>query len=158
MSEVVLFDKVSYTAKPPWTGARPEAVTLLRGTPIESDTFADSIMTRDRELKRLRDLGAIGEEKVLAAMVEAAAGPVDLQVTALSDEELGRMTVEEVAAVVGQYPRELDRVLRLEVAKGAKARKGVLALHPDYHDDGTGVGDGSGQTLAGTEQQPGPTE
>lgn len=156
MSEVVLFDKASYTAKPPWTGTRPEAVTLVRGTVIESSTFSDSLIGRDRELKRLRDLGAIGEEKVLAAMVEAAAGPVDLQTTALSDAEIGKLDVAETAALVGQFPAELDRVLRLETAKGARARKGVLALHPDYHDDGTGTGDGTGETLAGTggEQTP----
>lgn len=150
MSEVVLFDKVSYTAKPPWSTARPEAITLLKGTVIESDTFADALNGRDRELKRLRDLGAIGDDGILAAQVTAATGPRDLQVTALSDAEIGKLNIEETAALVGQYPGELDRVYRLEVAKGAKARKGILALHPEWRDDGStpGTGDGTGETLA----------
>lgn len=126
MAEVVLVNRYGWTAKPAWVGARPEARYLSMGDEITADTFADSNIGAENELKRGRDLGAIGDPEVLrrlAAAQEPVAG-----VTALNDAELVGMDVETAAAHVTQYPGDLDRLIRLEVLKGAKARKGILEL------------------------------
>lgn len=137
---VVLFDKVAYTAKPSWQGARPEQVVYLRGTEVDAASFEDSVMGGERELQRLMDLGAVGSPRVLertAAAVVTPAAMTDDGTVAYSDEELSRMKPENLAAIINQHPSSVDRIIRLEVLKGAKARKTVLALHPNYRDDAT---------------------
>jgi hypothetical protein len=135
---VVLFDKVAYMAKPAWTGARPEQVVYRRGDEVDAESFADSILgDGQRELDRLVELGAIGSPEVLARTAAAQAAVVAIPAggtAAYSEEELSRMKAEDLAAIGNQHPDLIDRIVRIEALKGAKARKSVLALHPDYRD------------------------
>lgn len=137
---VVLFDKVAYTAKPAWQGGRPEQVVYRRGDEVDAGSFEDSVLGGDREIARLVDLGAIGDPATLRMQQAAATSVVPIPAggtAAFSDPELGAMKVEELAALGNQHPELVDRIVRLEALKGAKARKGVLALHPDYRDEMT---------------------
>lgn len=66
-----------------------------------------------------------------APTTAAAAG--DGTETAITEALQG--SVEQVAAYVGEHPDALNAVYDAELAKGAKARKGVLELNPDHDHD-----------------------
>lgn len=107
--KVALFDRVNYFDRD------DQRRTAARGEKL--------VNPKDREVERLEELGAIGsEDDAELAAAAATAGP--LTTSDVTDEELGKLSVEDTVAHLQQFPGDADRVDTLEEAR-SKRRTGV---------------------------------
>jgi hypothetical protein len=136
MANKVLFDRYRFTVQPAWQGARPDSVTLFRGDDV-AEAFKASILGADRELARAKALGAVGDDEAVAVAVAASTPGSAVLPVGMTEEQLGKMKVEDLVAFAQQYathPGVIDTILRLEYERKSP-RKAIVALDPTADPD-----------------------